>query len=149
MGTAIIPAPNLNVKKTDIVNNLTSQETQKPLSAAQGKALNEAIAQSTAYHIGDTFGSRQWRAMGRVINSGKGIYCWFDLGKPIIANGATITLGSINVYGLSSGTFTPAGTVSSITVSGNELIFVVDTTTSHTPGDVCLLEFNNTSLTLT
>ena len=48
MGTAIIPAPNLNVKKTDIVNNLTSTNTDKPLSAAQGKALNDLIAQSTA-----------------------------------------------------------------------------------------------------
>ena len=48
MGTAIIPAPNLNVKKTDIVNNLTSTNTDKPLSAAQGKALNDLVAQSTA-----------------------------------------------------------------------------------------------------
>ena len=27
----------------DVVNNLTSQETQKPLSAAQGKALNDKL----------------------------------------------------------------------------------------------------------
>lgn len=32
----------------DVVNNLTSTATDKPLSAAQGKALNEAIQQSTA-----------------------------------------------------------------------------------------------------
>lgn len=34
--------------ENDIVNGLTSTATDKPLSAAQGKALNEAIAQSTA-----------------------------------------------------------------------------------------------------
>ena len=32
------------LKTTDVVNNLTSQETQKPLSAAQGKALNDKLA---------------------------------------------------------------------------------------------------------
>lgn len=34
------------VAKADIVNNLVSTATDKPLSAAQGKALNEAITQS-------------------------------------------------------------------------------------------------------
>jgi hypothetical protein len=33
---------------SDVVDNLTSTETDKPLAAAQGKALSEAIAQSTA-----------------------------------------------------------------------------------------------------
>jgi hypothetical protein len=32
----------------DVVNNLNSTATDKPLAAAQGKALNDAIAQSTA-----------------------------------------------------------------------------------------------------
>ena len=32
----------------DVVNNLTSTNTDKPLSANMGKTLNEAIAQSTA-----------------------------------------------------------------------------------------------------
>lgn len=41
------------VAKADIVDNLTSTNTDKPLSAAQGKALNEAIAQSTAYSVSD------------------------------------------------------------------------------------------------
>ena len=36
------------VNYTDIVNSLTSTATDKPLSAAQGKALNEAIQQITA-----------------------------------------------------------------------------------------------------
>lgn len=35
--------------KSDVINNLTSTATDKPLSAAQGKALSEAIAQSTAF----------------------------------------------------------------------------------------------------
>ena len=75
MGTAIIPAPNLNVKKTDIVNNLTSTNTDKPLSAAQGKALKDLIAQSTAITQGDgTFtsdivspGRLKWAKYGRVV----------------------------------------------------------------------------------
>lgn len=33
---------------SDVVNNLTSTTTDRPLSANMGKALNEAIAQSTA-----------------------------------------------------------------------------------------------------
>lgn len=37
------------VKKSDVVNNLTSTATNQPLSAAQGKALKELVAQSTAY----------------------------------------------------------------------------------------------------
>ena len=49
MPAIVIPAPNANVKKSDIINNLTSTETQKPLSAAQGKALNDLVAQSTAF----------------------------------------------------------------------------------------------------
>ena len=36
------------IPTSDVVNNLTSTATDKPLSAAQGKALSEAIAQSTA-----------------------------------------------------------------------------------------------------
>ena len=36
------------VAKADIVDNLTSTNTDKPLSANMGKTLNEAIAQSTA-----------------------------------------------------------------------------------------------------
>ena len=43
MGTAVIPAPNANVKKSDIINNLTSTATNQPLSAAQGKTLNDKI----------------------------------------------------------------------------------------------------------
>jgi len=43
MSTAVIPAPKKFVEKTDIVNNLTSTSTTQPLSAAQGKVLNEQI----------------------------------------------------------------------------------------------------------
>ena len=38
----------------DVVNNLTSTNTDKPLSANMGKELNEAIAQSTA-NIGTVY----------------------------------------------------------------------------------------------
>lgn len=37
------------VNKSDVVNNLTSTDTDKPLSAAQGKALNESIDASTTF----------------------------------------------------------------------------------------------------
>lgn len=40
------------INYSDVVNNLTSTETTKPLSAAQGKALNEAIQQSMSSLIG-------------------------------------------------------------------------------------------------
>lgn len=43
-------AIDAKVNTTDIVNNLTSEDTDKPLSAAQGKALSDLVtaAQSTA-----------------------------------------------------------------------------------------------------
>lgn len=39
MSSVVIPAPNSNVKKADIVNNLTSGGTAVPLSAEMGKTL--------------------------------------------------------------------------------------------------------------
>lgn len=36
------------VKKSDIVDNLSSTDTDKPLSAAQGKALNEKIDETSS-----------------------------------------------------------------------------------------------------
>ena len=48
MPAIVIPAPNANVKKSDIINNLTSTAANVPLAAAQGKALKDLIAQSTA-----------------------------------------------------------------------------------------------------
>lgn len=49
MPAIVIPAPNANVKKSDIINNLTSTATDQPLSAAQGKALNDTIAIQYSY----------------------------------------------------------------------------------------------------
>ena len=46
--TAIAQSTADVIRTGDVVDNLTSTATDKPLSAAQGKALNEAIAQSTA-----------------------------------------------------------------------------------------------------
>ena len=43
MGTAVIPAPNANVKKSDIINNLTSTATDKPGSANMLKTLNDKL----------------------------------------------------------------------------------------------------------
>lgn len=78
----------LFVKKSDVVDNLTSQETQKPLSAAQGKVLEEHIQQSTAnistLKSGET-------TIGNIIcagyNTGSGNYFAFFV--PINAKGLT------------------------------------------------------------
>ena len=48
MGTLVIPAPAKYVRKSEIVDNLTSTNIDKPLSAAMGKTLEEHIQQSTA-----------------------------------------------------------------------------------------------------
>lgn len=48
-GNVNITAANIGaLTSSDIVNDLTSSATDKPLSANMGKALNDAIAQSTA-----------------------------------------------------------------------------------------------------
>lgn len=47
---------NKKVNTSDVINSLLSTETAKPLSAAQGKALNEAIAsEATARYAADEF----------------------------------------------------------------------------------------------
>lgn len=48
MNTAIEQSTADVIRTGDVVNSLTSTATDKPLSAAQGKALNEAITQSMA-----------------------------------------------------------------------------------------------------
>lgn len=45
MPATVIPAPNTNVKKSEIINNLTSTATDKPLSANMGKTLNDKVTQ--------------------------------------------------------------------------------------------------------
>jgi hypothetical protein len=45
MPAIVIPAPNANVKKSDIVNNLTSTSTTAPLSANMGKTLHDKVTQ--------------------------------------------------------------------------------------------------------
>lgn len=110
----------------------------------------EAISELNSnlnYKSGDSFSARIWRAMGRVTNAGNAIYCWIDLGKPITANGFTVNIGSINTFGGISPTY--SGTTSSHSISGNELIFALNLSNSVAAGSVVLLEFNNTSITLT
>ena len=48
LATAIINKLGTVLKPSDVVNDLNSTATDKPLAAAQGKVLNDAIAQSTA-----------------------------------------------------------------------------------------------------
>lgn len=53
MGTALAALSGSTVKYTDVINNLTSSETSKPLSAAQGKSLSDQIAnvQKGTYYL--------------------------------------------------------------------------------------------------
>lgn len=99
-----------------------------------------------SYGTGDYFSPRAWRAMGRIINSGKGIYCWFTLGKPITTSQMTMNIGSVNICGLTNPTIT--GTISSVDIVGNLITFVLDLSSTHTVGTIALVEFNNTSMTL-
>lgn len=104
--------------------------------------------QNDVYKAGDVFSPRSWRAIGRVINSGKGLYCWFSMGKPVVASSMTLSIGIANVFGIGS-SYTLAGTISSVSISGNTIMFVLDTTTTHTAGQLAVIEFTNTSMTLT
>lgn len=114
------------------------------------KAAIDSLNSNQVYKAGDVFTARRWRAMGRSINSGKGIFCWIDFGKPITASGATFSLGSINTFFANDATApTYANTVSSIDISGNELYFVLDTTNTLEAGKLYLLELSGTAITLT
>lgn len=119
-------------------------------SAQSVKSALDSLNSNQVYKAGDVFTARRWRAMGRSINSGKGIFCWIDFGKPIIASGATFSLGSINTFFANDATApTYANTVSSIDISGNELYFVLDTTNTLEAGKLYLLELSGTAITLT
>jgi hypothetical protein len=85
--------------------------------------------------------------MGRVINSGKGVYGWFNLAYPIYANSATFNIGSIIFYGLANVTYPK--TVSMIAFVGNLFTFIVDLTSTHQAGTIVLMEILDTSITLT
>lgn len=109
-------------------------------------AVNE-LNSSMTYKAGDYFSPRSWKAIGRVINSGRGIFVTIYLPKPIIANGATISVGNVNIYGISNNNFD--GTISTVSISGNELSFVLGTTASNPAGTLTLAELNDTAITLT
>lgn len=75
------------VAVTDIVDNLTSTATDKPLSAAQGKVLNDKLTPNNIIaKINPTIGTLQ---------SGSGV---FDIGSIIVVNivlsGCTLTASS-------------------------------------------------------
>ena len=115
-----------------------------------GSDLTDAVNQlnsSLEYKAGDYFSARAWKAIGRVINSGMGIFVTIYLAKPITATGATISIGSVNIYGISNNTYN--GTISNVSISGNELSFVLGTTASNPAGTLVLAEFNTTAITLT
>lgn len=106
-----------------------------------------ALNSNMTYNSGDVFSMRSFHTSGRVINSGKGIFCWLDLAKPCTATGASFEFGNtINVFGIDSAT--PTRTVSTIIISGNQLSFVIDLSSSHTPGETAIVEFE-AKITLT
>lgn len=49
MGTALAALSGSTVKYTDVIDNLTSSETSKPLSAKQGKTLSDQIANLSSW----------------------------------------------------------------------------------------------------
>ena len=95
------------------------------------------------------FSARPLRSIGRVINSGLGVYCYISLAKPITASGATITVGSATGYNGGSATPVFTGEVTNVAVSGNLLMFVLVTSNQLPSGEIYLVELANTSITLT
>lgn len=127
--------------------------TEKPdnrVNATNDDKMADAINtlnSNMTYNSGDVFSMRLFHTSGRVINSGKGIFCWLDLAKPCTATGASFEFGNtINVFGI--GSVTPTRTVSTISISGNQLSFVIDLSSSHTPGETAIVEFE-AKITLT
>lgn len=102
---------------------------------------------SLQYKAGDYFSARAWKAIGRVINSGMGVFVTIYFAKPITATGATINIGSVNIYGITNSAYN--GTISNVSISGNELSFVLGTTASNPAGTLVLAEFYTTAITLT
>ncbi len=140
MPAIVIPAPNTNVKKSDIVNNLTSTETQKPLSAAQGKALNDLIAQSTANIFTLKSGET---TIGNIMcagyNTGSGNYFAFFV--PVEAKGLTPISASVTsetvIYTPTGRFIFPSRPTITVTQSyGNGLILEVSYPSTQTP-NIC------------
>ena len=63
MNTAIEQSTADVIRTGDVVNNLTSTATDKPLAAAQGKALNNKITTVNSGNVGSNF---VWYKFGRV-----------------------------------------------------------------------------------
>lgn len=76
-----------------------------------------------------------------------GVFVTIYFAKPITATGATISIGNVNIYGITNNSYN--GTISNVSVSGNELSFVLGTTASNPAGTLVLAEFNTTAITLT
>lgn len=75
------------VDTTSIVNNLTSTSTDKPLSAAQGKALNDAVYNHTEHpvSVNSNFENFSWEAL-----------VYYKIGKIVFVHGAGTWKGSAN-----------------------------------------------------
>lgn len=117
----LTPANIGAVATSDIVNNLTSTATDKPLSAAQGKALNDKI---TTYKNGDVIRS------DRVLFgycAGDKIARFYHATQKIIPSGATLTIaGSISALYTADGTSitVPSGATLDVTRSNDYLYYI-------------------------
>lgn len=139
-----------DVSSLTISNLVRTVETVADGDHADVVQLQSDVSQlnsSLEYKAGDYFSARAWKAIGRVINSGMGVFVTIYFAKPITATGATISIGNVNIYGISNNVF--SGTISNVSISGNELSFVLGTTASNPAGTLVLAEFNTTAITLT
>lgn len=80
-----------NVKKTDIVNNLTSTATDAPLSAAQGKMLNEEKVASIYFDSADTTWGKVYAKLITIPVNKCADISIHQNALPILTDGGTVT----------------------------------------------------------
>ena len=90
MGTEVETLKNQKINKSDIVNNLTTNDETKPLSAAQGYALNSKIAP-----LDGVYG-------GYITYDGYFYAVVIPISKNILADYNVVPTGNINIVGVAS-----------------------------------------------
>lgn len=98
-------AINSKINISDIVNNLTSTATNKPLSAAQGKALNDALVKRAAVKFGaQTFNipSSNWIQDPAVGGYRTLVTLGINLSDPAISLGTLVAIVPLGVANASN-----------------------------------------------
>lgn len=117
-------AINSKINISDIVNNLTSTATNKPLSAAQGKALNDALVQSLAVKAITIEQSVDVAASGNVS---------ITFQKPSVAGYAPLLF----VYsGANTSNLVPTSTISSYFYADTRIVNLRNITSTRITGNV-------------